>query len=1428
MNLQGRILTYCPNCPISGADVHLLHEELRKLGYAIPDDEWDQFIYGQGTYEAVLKFQQDHRNGRPNAYDELLVCGEVGCRTAQAINVEVDSLPPSVSYTVTGTVWSPDRADVSELHVKIVDKNIEADEPMGEDAVTDDHGHYTVYFDSTKLRQRGKDHPDLQARVFDPTGQTFLAASEIRYNASQVETLNVELPANSTSLASEHEALTRAIALHYKGHLADLQESDGRQDITYLANKTGWDARAVALAALADQFSTRTADAAGTPAIPQAFFYALFLRPGLLANEDTLYHTDAGTLEAVWKKAVEQGVIPKASVDQIPNLIGRFQAVSAQKMLTGPVLVGASSVADMLTVSRLNPDQQARFAQLYAVNRTDMPAFWKAVGEDETFGGTPDERSKSVKRLQVDGKLGFLTINNAPLMQALHAKAGDNGITDLVQLAQKGYHRAEAWSPLLSEDVPIPKEILDDPPGTRRANYAVYLAAQVRLSYPTASVAQMLRSDDPNSRLQFAGQDFSDEVHQFLSDHQNEFVIGVQPVEQYLAQKRGSVKITDEARKQVNQLERVHQITPSDQAMSGLMKRGIDAAYHVVGYERDTFIKSFAADLGGEDHAALTYDKSVQVHNTVVNIVLSYLTARNLPAIGVHSPSGVLDPVPANPGDVIAYANMESLFGSMDFCACEHCRSLLSPAAYLVDLLLLLKSDPKVWDGFLKGWHHDHPNLPYPFTDQNKWQEWQSQHPGQSYTEDSPFEVLTSRRPDIENLPLTCENTNTAMPYIDVVNETLEYYVANQLSLDGYQGNDTNGTAEEDLLASPQFVTETAYTVLNGACFPAPLPFHKPLENLRRYFNKFEVPLPLAMERLRKTDDLERGTNPYGWRDILMEALGLSRAEYEILTDFTAVPLWRMYGFPKDTTDTDVIAGLFNPDGSPKVPGLSNAKQFSRRMGIPYEDLVSLLKTRFINPYSDLIPKLEPLGVSFATLKGLKDGTITDSDFDKLLAALAVPPDPARYGGDPNAPKQDYAPIRTWVKNNENYARIMGLITLAIPAVPWVAGQYHRKGDCVLRPAPAVPDSALYYECTTPGQSGTSEPNWATSPGDPPFTDGTACWTCREATSPDSFGNLAFRYSDPARITENLGAAAFVRLLRFIRLWKKLGWTIEQTDAAICALYPLPAPPPPRTFADETVPNLDAGFKLLLPRLGIMVRVMKALGLTVKRNLLPLLACWSDIGTHGDAALYRRMFLNPAVLSQDPVFGDKDGEFLTDKNVRLADHAEALRSAFNLTGKEYDAIVAALRDDAKLHYDTNTPLTVQTISEIFRRGWLARKLKISVLELLRLVQFTGLDPFAVPNDEPTLTNPALLRLISLVQALKQRSLKPAAALYLIWNQDLSGRSAPDPAQVAALARTLRLGFAAVESEFAVADDPDGAITRADGLGLRQRRCRLLL
>jgi hypothetical protein len=1275
MNLQGRNLQQ----GLAGDDIRLLHIELALLNLSISDSERVGALFGPVTFAAIQNFQKQH---------SLPVSGIVDPATAAAINAAVNAqFPPT--FMVSGRVYSALSAGIGGLNIQVLDKNAGPDLLLAV-GVTDDRGVYSVNYSAGAALRQGKSAPDIQVRAF--AGSTLVGASEVRYNATANENLDIiASDASITALPSEHATLIGAIAAYYKGKLADLQETGERSDITYLANKSGWDARAVALAVLADQFSARTVSPlTPAPAIAPAFFYALF-RAGLPANEDILYHADAQTLETVWTKAAQQGVIPSSIAGTIPNAVQRFQALSAQKLLAGPALMGVSALKDMLVSSRLTDAQQQQFAALYAANRNDVAGLWKAVG---TALG-----QDAAARLQLDGKLGFLTINNVALMQALHGATGSQGLSDPVELAQAGYHRAQKWASLLTANIPVPKEVPGDTPEMQRANYAALLAAQLRLSYPTAAVAEMVKSGD----LAVVG---PDQVHGFLTQHQQDFEIGLQPIEQYIA--RNHLEVAADAVTQIKRLQRVYQITPGDQAMAGLLKRGIDAAYHVVRFDRAAFVERFAQDLGGAGEAMLVYDKARQVHGAALNIAISYLGAKNgapLGAapmtLGTQGPgeSQILRPAPsgpsaANAADVVAYPTLEGLFGAMDFCACDHCRSVLSPAAYLVDLLHFMDLDP-------------------------------TQQEADAGVKNAQA-VLFERRPDIQHLPLTCENTNTPLPYIDLVNETLEYFIANNaqpFSLKDYTGHDTNGMASEDLLASPQFVMDAAYTVLRGERFPPPLPFHRPLETLRRYFGKFELSLALAMERLRKTDDLERGVNPYGWRDILMENLGLAREEHEILTDSTAVPLWRMYGFAAGTADADVIAGL------------SNAKLFARRTGISYDDVVSLLKTRFINPNSGLVPKLERLGVSFATLKGLHDGTVADAAFDALLPTGASAPDPASYGGD----------IKAWVKNPDNFARIMAIITLVDPT-----------------------------------------------------TSSDGC----------NFDRLEFRYSrpmaGPGDQSTRIGPVEYTRLLRFIRLWRRTGWTMAQTDAPICALYRVDTAPLAPDDID-TIAKLDAGFLNLLPRLGIVVRTLTALNLTPDHDLLPLLACWSSIGTHGADALYRQMFVNAAILEHDAVFADDGyGNFLKDTTKKLVDHADTLRAAFNVTADEFNRIIAALG------FDGTTPLNLANISAIFRRGWLARQLKLSVRELLLLSSSTGLDPFVLPDP----TGPPISRLIALVQAMRDRSLTSAAALYLIWNQDLSGKSAPDPARVPELARTLRSDFAGIDDQFAVTQDPSGDVVRA--------------
>ena len=1273
MNLYTRIL----EADLRGDDVSLLLGDLERIGLAVPATERQQSLFGPGTREAVLRFQREHG---------LEPTGVVDAETARAIAVAVNA---TAAFTVSGTVTSPDRPGLAGLAVRVVDRNVGQDVTLA-DTVTDDQGRYHVSFSRASLRARGKQRPDLQARVL--VGGAVVAASEVRYDASTDETLDVALPAGVRGLPSELEVLTGAIGKHHRGPLRELEESDQRQDITYLAEKTGWDPRAVALAALADQLGH---DSRGTIATP--LIYAL-LRAGLPADPMTLYQTGAETVTSVWKQAIADGVIPESLEPAIPAAVEAFQALSRERALDVRAVAGASTLDELLQPSLADADQRRRFAELHARCGDDPARLWAEV--EAAFG------AELTRRLQLDGQLGVLTGNNACLIRRLHEAEQAAPLGLALDLARRGYHRADKWHALLDGTTPAaaPGATADD----RRAAHAAALAAGVRLRFPTAVIAERVRSGE-------LPLDDAAGVHGFLTEHHGRFELGAQPIGHYLARSGTGARIEPTVKAQIERLQRVYRITTHDTAQAALLRNGLHSAAQIVRYQEADFVARFAGEMGGKRPARQAYVRSQQVHSAALGIAVGHLTARAAPAIGtggmILGGAGVVRA--ADP--VIAYPDLEGLFGAMDYCGCADCRSILSPAAYLVDLL------------------HFTNKLP-PLTGAN------------------PQVVLLARRPDIAHLPLTCENTNTPIPYIDVVNETLEYVVANQGSIADYPGHDTGGSeTSAELLASPGFVNDAAYATLQTAYFPAPLPFHRGLENLRRLFSRFRASLPQAMAALRTTDALERAhgaTDPaYGWRDILMERLGLSRAEHQILTnaDLAApLALWQLYGLAAATADAAVVAPL----GSFKV--------FSRQVGVTYDELVRILATRFVNPGIALLPRLRRLGVPFATLVQLEAGTLAETDFNALVPRET---DVSQYGGN----------YKAWV--HQHYAAITGLITLVDPGA---------------RPDPCSVDSLV----------------------------------------------LCYAGPDPDPTKNTLAPFEYLRMLRFIRLWKKLGWTIEQTDKALTALYPadlLPVQPSAASSDALDKANrqkLDTGFLVVLPRLGAVVELIERLGLVPDDDLLGLLASWSTIDIQGDDSLYRTMFLRPPPPAGSPFADNGYGDF-PDRTQQLLDQADAMCAAFALTRDEVARIVAALG------FTATTPLTLDNLSAIYRRGWLARRLGVAVAELLLLTRWTGIDPFHAPDPvdpaaagaatdpdnpprpftSPDPARPGMLRLVQLVQSLGTAGLTTAQALSLVWNQGLDSTSAPDDA-APALARTLRAALTTVDAELAVADDPTGDVTRA--------------
>jgi DNA-binding transcriptional MerR regulator len=1246
----------------------------------------------------------------------------------------LDNSDDEQKWKIRGRIISHEYRGLEDYRVQLLDKNVDTAAQLDE-SKSGKGGTYQFILLSSSLNKK---NPDIQVQVVDGNNNV-LGTSKVHYNiSSDITGLDVFIAKDMVVQLAEYQQLLGALSTHLDKPISELKEDDQHQDITYLANKSGWDARMIAMIALANQFSAKSG-------IEPEFYYALF-RAGIPANETALTQMKPETVAKAWKQAIEQHVLPSDFENKIQENLERFKTYSANQLLEESEHIGISGFKDLIKNVLVEPVKQQKFAQLYYDKRNNLEGFWDTVASE-----FPNE----VEGLRLNSQLGFLTTNNAPLINKLRTQHSD--LETPLDLVKKGLYQQQAWEQVLDDSIPVPDEIAGEQPEEKRANYATDMAEQLRISYPTAVISQKVR--DGTLELK-ATQSVKTAVTQFLDQQQGNFELGIHPVEDYL--NKNSIDLEPSALNEVKKLQRVLQISPSEQVMTTLIKNDLDSAYAITRFDEQTFLSTYSDELGGKEMAKLTYAKAHEAHHFVVNVATSYFIDRskffpyafdNLPASKAPVVSGV-----------IASTTLEELMSEMDYCSCEHCRSWLSPAAYLTDLLLFLDWDDIPWRAELNKWRSNHSETPYPFLNQQQWRQfrdnWQITNPGQELpnTELKPLDIFLDRRPDIQHVQLSCENTNTVLPYIDLVNEVLEHHVINGSLALFPAYNIEDGISMEELLANPQFVSDKAYDILAGKpdnlagdppLLPptSTLPFHKSLETVRRYFDYFDIPLHEAMERLRVGDKLERSDNieedsAFGWEDILMERMQLSRAEYSLLTDSTKRSLPRLYGFANNSFTEKQL-----------VTELSHAKKIASLLNISYEELIEIIRTQFINPHSDLIPKLEKLGVNFTTIKALLNGNANAEETLKASKAFADL-DIRQYGGRTTTiADKKFKQLKKWLQNNND--AIMGLIVLTDRAKEEVS--------------------------------------------------------C-------SFDTVQLGYVQPGSDQKTLRPIEFLKLLRFIRLWRKLGWSIEHVDKAITAFYPDEQIPEPTKDYTAAGAKLDVGFRTLLIRLAHLHNVMQQLKLSPKRDLTSLLACWSPIDTQGRQSLYHQMFLNSTVLGSDGVF-DEDGygHYLNDENKKLIEYTDTLRGAFNLSQTEFNLIL----EEERLFDDKKT-LNLANISVIYRHAYLARKLRISMQEFLALKSISGLDPFQTldlsqppnPADVIGSVRPQAIRFIELVQQINDSPIDLAQLRQLLSHVNPEHAISPVQQDIQALALLLRNDLSRIKHEKDVQDDPKGDITEA--------------
>ncbi|MBX2800155.1 MAG: hypothetical protein KTR31_20925 [Myxococcales bacterium] len=257
-----------------------------------------------------------------------------------------------------------------------------------------------------------------------------------------------------------------------------------------------------------------------------------------------------------------------------------------------------------------------------------------------------------------------------------------------------------------------------------------------------------------------------------------------------------------------------------------------------------------------------------------------------------RSPSGPFAPAgPSGAGTKPeAAAELDALY-TQALCGCEHCQSVLGPAAYFVDTLFWLQGlDPA------------------------------------AYTE------LVSRRPDLPALELDCENTETALPYSDLVIEVLEQLVSPDHELDTLPTGTERET--EVLLAYPEhgdrLAADRAYTALKQTFHPRLLPYDLALDEVQTYLGHLGVPHVTLIDAF---GDLATSTVTAAERAVL--GLGGTRA-----------------GAAAFTSDTYTSSPESHWGGTPSTWGedLDQVSVLLERGQIDDADLVlDLLVTRYLN-----------------------------------------------------------------------------------------------------------------------------------------------------------------------------------------------------------------------------------------------------------------------------------------------------------------------------------------------------------------------------------------------------------------------------------------------------------------------------------------------
>ncbi len=858
-------------------------------------------------------------------------------------------------YVVEGHVTWTGGQPVAGIVVRAVDQDLRTEQPLGphapdfaDETRTDEAGYYSIPYTRAQFARAEIDSADLIVRVLGSDGSV-AAASPIMFNAQPQVTIDLQVSGAVAGQPSEYQRVVARVEPLVADADPPVLTSLRDSDETFLVGETGLNKpwitallSAVDLARGAQAIDARGAQAIDAE-VPLDALYGL-VREGVTATWPALLGLRDAGIAAALTAAASAGIVPPVLAAEAERLAALIASVAARLAVASQPAGGTMPLAQLFTPAGLTSAQQETLITAAAAADGTPDEFWASLAGQPGFTDPAQ-----VARLQLTVQLGLLTGNHAPLVQLLLTQKVSSP-ANLVLLDTGAWERLLATS-YDGQPVGVPPGVPGATPAEREANYIAGIMGTLQAAFPTRAVANLAAANtaiitDPDVRAGVASFLASAPGFDIASTRISSYLAGDGQAALATVPEASRAAVTDELKR----LQRAFQISLSADSMSALLTADLDAAHKVANVPRQLFIDQYSEALGGDDVATGVYERATFVNSRSVAVITQFNETLN----GVY-PTAISGGRFGWGGSgtqqqlIQAYPDFTELFGALDPCNCDDCTSAISPVAYFVDLLQFLSNSLANSEGY------------------------------------TPLDVLigggkpplSGRRPDLAYLKLTCENATTELPYIDLVNEVLESYIA-------YSGpsvqaaHDTGDVTSTQLEASPQYTLDARitpdghtgpYFTLSSATFPFTLPYNQPIAVARTYLGS----LGTSRYQVLKTFQTDPAAAAAA---IAAEYLGMDPYLYQLLTgtDLTGAAvtnpaLHELYGYPAGTAGWEAT--------------VSAVPTFLSRTGITITDLASVLATTFVNPNAPAgadLTFMSELPFGYPTLMTIVNAGFTTSD----------------------------------------------------------------------------------------------------------------------------------------------------------------------------------------------------------------------------------------------------------------------------------------------------------------------------------------------------------------------------------------------------------------------------------------------------------------